>query len=410
MNSGKTDLGPLSGVRILDLSRWIAGPFATMLMADAGADVIKVEGLQGEDARHSVPTLYGTSAYVHHYNRNKRGLAVDFRCAEGRAILKKLATEWADVVVENFRPGILEAMGLGYEDLSKVNPGLVMVSISGFGRTGPESTRPSFNTIAEAFAGAMSLTGDIQAPPTMSGFFAADHATGLYAAFGTMLALTERAKTGRGQFVELSLANSMLSILGFTLTARLNDLPIPPRTGNRDNATAPADLFWTRDQQPVYIDAGTDRLFETLCGVMQDSTLASDPKFATNKGRLDHWKQLYDRINVWTMQTSWEQLRTHLTAAKIPFSAINTIDQAINEPQFADQKMFAEVMTADGSKIRVPGMALKMSCSPGTIRMAAPFIGQHSVEVLNEQLGMTQEEINALIASGAIGVGTNGNE
>jgi crotonobetainyl-CoA:carnitine CoA-transferase CaiB-like acyl-CoA transferase len=396
MGTSPLPSGSLAGIKVLDLSRWIAGPFCTMLMADAGAEVIKVEGLTGEDARHSIPKLNGTSAYVHHYNRNKRGLAVDLRSAEGQAIVQSLATGWADVVVENFRPGILEKIGLGYHDLSRRNPRLVMTSVSGFGSTGPESQRPGFNATAEAFSGAMSLTGDTDSPPTMSGFFAADHSTGLYAAFGTMLALTERERTGRGQLVEIALTDAIFSLLGFTLTARLNDLEIPPRTGNRDNATAPADLFRSAEGRPVYIDAGTDALFRQLCNAMQRPEMADDPLFATNEGRLQHWERLHEGISHWTQGTPWVELRRVLDEAAIPFSPVNTIDEAIGEPQFAHQGMVASVPTNDGVQIRVPGMVVKLSESPGSIRTAAPEIGQHSAEILRDICGMTAEQIRAL--------------
>lgn len=395
--------GALAGVKVLDLSRWIAGPFCTMLMADAGADVIKVEGLRGEDARHSLPRLAGTSAYVHHYNRNKRGLAVDLRTPEGQAIVRRLAVEWADVMVENFRPGILERAGLDYATLSAENPRLIVTSVSGFGSGGPDRDRPGFNTIAEAFAGAMSLTGDESAPPTMSGFFAADHGTGLYSAFGTMLALAQREKTGRGQLVELALTDSMFSMLGFTLTARLNGLEIPPRTGNRDSATAPADLFWSSERIPVYIDAGTDALFAKLGEAMDDPDLAADERYSTNEGRLEHWKELYDRISAWAGATPCARLKERLEAAAIPYSVVNTIDQAIAEPQFETQRMIADLRTVGGDDIRVPGMVLKLSDSPGSIRTAAPQIGEHSVEILRDVCGMSAEEIGALMADAKVG-------
>lgn len=401
MTRGGSNAGALGGVKVLDLSRWIAGPFCTMLMADAGADVIKVEGLNGEDARHSLPKLGGSSAYVHHYNRNKRGLSVDLRSPEGQKIVRSLAVDWADVVVENFRPGVLDAIGLGYDDLRTKNSGLVMTSISGFGKGGPDSDRPGFNTIAEAFAGAMSLTGDSDTPPTMTGFFAADHATGLYAAYGTMLALAERARTGRGQSVELSLTDSMFSLLGFSLTARLNHLEAPPRTGNRDNATAPADLFRTAEGRPIYIDAGTDSLFARLASTMEDPAMADDPRFATNEGRLAHWELLQKKIAAWTERTAWRELSTKLDAAGIPYSAVNTVDQAIDEPQFAAREMIASV-DAEGERIRIPGMAVKLSGSPGTIRSAAPRVGEHSAEILHELCGLSVPEIDALEQLGVV--------
>lgn len=395
--------GALDGVKVLDLSRWIAGPFATMLMADAGADVIKVEGLTGEDARHTAPSLAGTSAYVHHYNRNKRALALNLREQRSQEILRTLALEWADVVVENFRPGILDRMGLDYESLRRQKPSLIMTSVSGYGENGPESDRACFNTIAEAFTGAMSMTGDASAPPTMSGYFAADHSTGLYATIGTLLAWVERQRTGVGQRVELALTDSMFSLLGFALTAKMNDLPFPGRTGNRDNATAPADLFVTADGRPVYLDAGTDALFRALCGVMGDPDLAEDPRFTTNEARIANLEILHARIESWAAGVPFAELRTGLDAAGIPFSAVNTVEEAVREPQLRARGMVAEIATEEGERIRVPGMVLNLSATPGRIATAAPPVGRHTAQILHDICGFTPERIEELRAGGLIG-------
>ncbi|TRW47571.1 CaiB/BaiF CoA transferase family protein [Georgenia yuyongxinii] len=395
--------GALDGMKVLDLSRWIAGPFATMLMADAGADVIKVEGLLGEDARHTAPSLADSSAYVHHYNRNKRALALDLRDPRSQEILRSLATDWADVIVENFRPGILERLGLDYETLRLANPALIMTSVSGYGESGPDSDRPCFNTIAEAFSGAMSLTGDASAPPTMSGYFAADHGTGLYTAIGTLLAWVERQRTGVGQRVELALTDAMFSLLGFALTAKMNDLPFPDRSGNRDSATAPADLFVTADDRPVYLDAGTDTLFRNLCEVMGTPELADDPRFVSNEARIDNLDLLHDRIETWAASVPFEVLRSGLDRAGIPFSAVNTVEEAITDPQLRARGMVAEVTTEDGQRINVPGMVLNLSATPGRIVSAAPPVGRHTVEILHDLCGLTTDEIDELRRRRVIG-------
>jgi crotonobetainyl-CoA:carnitine CoA-transferase CaiB-like acyl-CoA transferase len=396
--------GSLDGAKVLDLSRWIAGPFATMLMADAGADVIKVEGLSGEDARHTSPALAGTSAYVHHYNRNKRGLALNLRDPECQSILRTLAIDWADVIVENFRPGVLERMGLGYEEVRRVKPSVIMTSISGYGDTGPESERPCFNAIAEAFSGAMSLTGDGAGPPTMSGYFAADHSTGLYATVGTLLAWIERQRSGTGQRVELALTDAMFSVLGFALTARMNDLRFPGRTGNRDNATAPADLFTAADGRPVYIDAGTDALFGRLCSVMGTPALADDPRFKSNEARMGNLDALHAHITAWAAQVPWAELRARLDEAGIPFSAVNTVAEAVEEPQYRARGMVAEVTTTSGERINLPGMVLRLSATPGRIAATAPAVGEHTAEVLRELCGLRDDEIAELARRGLIAV------
>lgn len=395
---GELPRGSFHGVRVLDLSRWIAGPFATMLMADAGADVIKVEGLRGEDARRTPPMLGGTSAYIQHYNRNKRAVAMDLRAPRCQELLRGLVLDWADIVVENFRPGVMERMGLGYEQLSKDKPELIVTSVSGYGDTGSYSERPCFNAIAEGFSGAMSLTGEADAPPMMSGYFAADHGTGLYATIGTLLAWVERQRSGVGQRVELALTDAMFSLLGYAATAHLNGLDFPDRTGNRDNATAPADLFTTADGQPVYIDAGTDGMFATLCGVMGRPDLATDPRFASNEQRLARLPELHDQITAWAENCTWQQLREDLEEAGIPFGPVNTVAQAIEEPQYKARGMVAEVISA-GEQILVPGMVLNFSKTPGSIRSAAPLVGEHTRQVLIELCGLSGGEVAELVAS-----------
>ena len=402
MSAALLSTGALRGVKVLDLSRWIAGPFATMLMADAGADVIKVEGLSGEDARQTAPGLAGTSAYVHHYNRNKRGLALNLRDRKAQEILHTLAIDWADVIVENFRPGVLEKMGLGYESLREAKPGLIMTSVSGYGETGLESGRPCFNAIAEAFSGAMSLTGEPGSPPTMSGYFAADHGAGLYATIGTLLAWVERQRSGVGQRVELALTDVMFSLLGFALTAHMNGLDFPGRTGNRDNATAPADLFVTADGRPVYVDAGTDALFGRLCSVMGKPEMAEDSRFESNGARLHNLDALHDHIAKWAGSVTWEELRSGLDAVGIPFSAVNTVPEAIGEPQYRARGMVAQVATESGDLIYVPGMVLRLSQTPGRIVRAAPAIGEHTYQILRQICGLSDDRIAELERQGSI--------
>jgi crotonobetainyl-CoA:carnitine CoA-transferase CaiB-like acyl-CoA transferase len=387
---------PLAGIRVLDMSRWIAGSFASMLLGDAGAEVIKLEKLNGEDSRFVAPTVGGTSAYFHQYNRNKKSVSVDFRSPDGLEIVKQLVL-WADVVIENFRPGVMEKMGLHYDDVMRQNPRCIYVSISGFGQNGAASQRPGFNTIAEAFSGAMSITGDPQGSPMMSGYFTADHSTGLYANIATLLALSHRQATGYGQRVEISLTDAMFSLLGFTATAQMNDVVMPGRAGNRDGATAPADLFRSSDGQDIYIDAGTDGLFRSLCQMMGDSSLANDPKFSTNDKRLTNLTELHLRIEKWASSTPLAVLVEDLRREGIPYSAVNTVKQAIEDPLYRDNGMLLETFSGNGERVMVPGMAMRFSETPGQLVSGAPMLGQHTREVLQHACGLNANEVEQLI-------------
>jgi crotonobetainyl-CoA:carnitine CoA-transferase CaiB-like acyl-CoA transferase len=386
--------GPLSGVRVLDLSRWIAGPFCSMLLADAGAQVTKVERIGGEDARSVPPRIGQLSAYVAHYNRNKRSLELNFRSDQGRDILRRLADE-SDVIVENFRPGVMAAMGLDYATLSAERPELIMTSISGFGQVGSHRERPGFNAIAEAFSGAMTQTGQADGPPTMSGYFAADHTTGLYANIATLLALNRRSQSGLGQHIDIALADSMFSVLGYSLTAALNDLPIPQRTGNRDNATAPADLFPTADGN-LYVDAGTDSLFDALCRAIGLEDLLSDARFATNDDRLANITALHSIVDERCLRFSTAELASLMEGAGIPHAPANTVAEAVADPYFTERGMIQEIRTADGQLIRLPGNPMRLSRESFSAVTPPPAAGEHSDDILRDVCRLSQDEIDGL--------------
>jgi crotonobetainyl-CoA:carnitine CoA-transferase CaiB-like acyl-CoA transferase len=391
----ETPAGPLAGLRVLDLSRWIAGPFCAMLLADAGARVTKVERIGGEDARDVPPRLGRLNAYAAHYNRNKRSLELNFRSVQGRAILRQLADE-SDVIVENFRPGVMAAMGLDYATLAAERPELIMTSISGFGQVGAQRERPGFNAIAEAFCGAMDQTGEADGAPTMSGYFVADHTTGLYANMATLLALHSRSRSGLGQHIDIALADSMFSVLGYSVTAALNGLPIPRRTGNRDNATAPADLFTTADGRYLYIDAGTDALFDSLCRAIDLDDLPADPRFVSNDDRLKNIDALHAVLEDACRRMPQADLAARLERAGIPYSVVNTVAQAVADPYFHERGMIQEIRTADGELIRLPGNPMKLSGESFPVATPPPLAGQHTDEVLRDLCRLAPDEIERL--------------
>lgn len=398
--SSAASSAPLDGVKVLDLSRWIAGPLCAMLLADMGADVIKVERPQGEETRQLHPTIGNDSAYFAHYNRNKRGITLNTRDGEGIALLRRLIA-WADVLVQNYRPGTLEAMGLDTEELARINPGLIVTDISGYGQSGRWSRRPLFNSIAEATTGSMSLTGDESTGPLMSGTFAADHTTGLFATIATLTALYERGTTGRGQRADVSLFDSMLSVLGYPLTAALNGLPTPPPIGNRDKTAAPGNLYATADGRHIYIDAGTDGLFAALRTVVSDPGEVWDEQFSTAEGRWKLVDQVDQVIEDWTRGITAAEASALLEGAGVPHGIVQTLDEVVAGPVVADRNMIAHVETDQGT-IALPGVSIKLSRTPGSVRSAPPRLGQHTDEVLVELCGATSEQLAGLRAAGSI--------
>jgi crotonobetainyl-CoA:carnitine CoA-transferase CaiB-like acyl-CoA transferase len=392
---------PLDGVKVLDLSRWIAGPMCTMLLADMGADVIKVERPGGEDVRALQPRVGDESAYALHYHRNKRAVTVNTRDADGIAVLRRLV-EWADVLVENYRPGTLEAMGLGFDELQRINPRVIVTSVSGFGQHGPWRHRPLFNTIAEAMSGSMSLTGSPETGPTMSGTFVADHTAGLYAAFATMVALHSRTHTGRGQHADVSLFDAMFSVLGYPVTAALNGVEVSPPAGNRDSTAAPGNIFATADDRHIYLDAGTQGLFEALSEAMGGSGELGDPRFRTGDDRLANVEQLEKLIENWTRSMTLGEVCDALDAAGVPHGPVNTVAEAVQSSHIAAREMTVTVRSSTGGEVRLPGVTVKLSDTPGRVRTAPPGVGQHTVEVLEDICGLGADKIRELRAKGAI--------
>lgn len=394
----------LNEIKVLDCSRWIAGPLCAMLLGDAGATVIKVEGLHGEDSRHTEPQIAGTSAYFHTYNRNKKSIAVDLRSADGREILNHLATSWADVIVVNFRRDINQKIGLTYEQLREKNKKVVVTAISGYGSEGPLHNDPCFNTIAEAFSGAMSLTGGATEPPTMSGYFAADHLTGLYATIGTLTALSGVRNTGVGTQVDIALTHAMFASLSFNATAALNGLPVSERSGNRDSSTAPADLFLTKDGEFIYLDAGTDALFAKLCQALNIPEVATDQRFESNAGRLSNWEALHslldETILYWPTLDLVKALRQH----GIPAAKVNSVADAACSSEIVENKMALKLSTADtGQTVTVPGPVIRYGGVSSLNRAnAGSPVGADTREILAGLCGYTDERIDELCGNSTV--------
>jgi crotonobetainyl-CoA:carnitine CoA-transferase CaiB-like acyl-CoA transferase len=393
--------GALKGLRVLDLSRYIAGPYCGMLLGDMGADVVKVETPErGENTRAFYPRIGGESIYTMVYNRNKRGMTLNFRNAEGQKVLRDLIKA-ADVVIENFLPGTLEKMGCGWEEMRDLNPRLIMTRISGFGSTGPYSGEPCFDLIAQAMSGLMDLTGEPQGPPTMAGTFIADYTSALYATIGTLGAVHRREKTGVGQLVEATLLNSAVSLLVTAIPNYMLFGKQTVRNGNRDRFVAPSNTFPTMDGDWIIFQASTDEKFAFLANAMGRSDLVEDPRFSTNAARLDNVEELEAIITAWSSTHSTGEILAIMKAGKIPSTKVATIADVIENPQVAHNEQILWLDQA-GGKVPVQGFTVRFGDTPMTLRHPAPSIGEHTDEVLREWVDYSPAAIARLREVNAI--------
>ncbi|WBU36850.1 CaiB/BaiF CoA transferase family protein [Homoserinibacter sp. YIM 151385] len=392
--------GPLDGVKVLDLSRFIAGPLCAQILGDFGAEVVKVERPRGEDSRHHGPYWQGESIYMFLYHRNKQAATLDTRHPRALAILEDLV-RWADVVVENFRPGTIEQMGLGYERMQELNPDVILVSLSGFGQTGPDSRRALFDAISQASSGLMSMTGEPDGKPTLSGTYIADYTTGYQGAIGAMAALMHRDRTGEGQLVDIASYDTMFSALGTRLIAELMLGLEMPRSGSRDLLTAPVNVYEASDG-PIYIQAGTASLFPKLCAVMGRADLAEDERFASVEGRMAEQEHLEGAIQAWAGALPRAEIGRLLDEAGVPYAEVASVREVSRSPQIAARGMIAEVEHPVHGTIRMPANPIHMEKSPPTVRKAPPSAGEDNLHVYRDILGFGEDEIDRLKAEGAI--------
>ena len=381
----------LSGLRILDLSRILAGPTATQLLADLGADVIKVErpGV-GDDTRSwgppFVPRADGAdsdlSAYFLSANRNKRSIAIDLTTAEGGALVKRLVAV-SDVVVENYKPGDLDRRGLGYDDVRKIKPDIVWCAISGFGQTGPYADRTGYDFLVQAMGGLMSITGDSDAAggrPVKVGVGVADVMCGMYATVGILAALRHRDRTGEGQYIDLALYDSQVAWLINAATNHLVSGKTPGRIGNRHPNIAPYQTFGTAHGE-IAIAVGNDAQFGRFCAAIGLAELADDERFRRNRDRVANIDALDDVLTAALRADTAETWERRLVAAEIPAGRVATIDQVVNHPHTLARDMVVEMSGSDGRPLRLLGNPLKMSATPVRFDRPPPHLGEHSEEI-----------------------------
>lgn len=393
---------PLENVRVLDLSRILAGPYCAMLLGDLGADVIKVERPgAGDDTRHwGPPFVAGESAYFLCCNRNKRGITVNFKTADGRALVAKLAAR-SDVLIENFLPGTLDGWGLGYEALSQINPRLVYCSITGFGQTGPRRDEPGYDIMIQALSGVMSITGEPDHPPMKLGVAISDITTAMLAVQGVLAALLAREKTGCGERIDLSLFDSTLSWLANVGQNYLVSGEVPQRHGTAHPNIVPYQAFQAADNSLI-IAVGNDAQFRVFCDLIERPDLAADPRFAKNAGRVEHRAILLPILSEIIARRPAADWLRKLEAAEIPCGPVNTIDKAFADPQISARGMLTEVAHPTIGPLKMAGSPLKMqNAGPQPLR-PPPLLGQHTDEVLRDVLGIGAEDIEALRASQAV--------
>jgi formyl-CoA transferase len=392
----------LAGLRVLDLTRVLAGPFSTMMLADLGAEIIKIERPgTGDDTRHFAPFVNGESAYYMNLNRNKLGVTLDLAADRGRELFLDLAKS-ADVVVENFRPGTMDKLGLGYTTLKAANPRLVYAAVSGFGNTGPYRLRPGYDIIGQAMGGLMSTTGWPGGEPTRSGTAMADVLAGLSVTIGILAALRHRDRTGEGQMVDVALTDSVVASLEIITQIYLADGRVPERIGNRYESCYPYDSFAARDGS-VVIAAANDKLWRLVCQTIEQPALADDERFNTNARRVERHAEIKPLIEAWTSTREIDHIVDRMLAAGVPASPINTIDRLVKDPHIAQaREMFVDVTHPAAGKTRLTGSHIKLSETPARVRTPAPLLGEHNTSVFTAVLGLSAERVAELQRDGVV--------
>ncbi|MHB1653840.1 MAG: CaiB/BaiF CoA transferase family protein [Desulfitobacteriaceae bacterium] len=393
--------GPLAGLRVLEMGQLIAGPLAARMMADFGAEVIKVEPRQGDPLRlWGLPSEAG-SLWSLVQARNKRCITLDLKKPKAKEIVQRLV-QTCDVVIENFRPGKLEEWGLGYEELKTVNPKLIMVRISGYGQTGPYRERPGFGNIAESMGGIRYLTGYPDRPPVRVGLAIGDEIAALHAVIGTLLALQGYSKTGGGQVVDVALTESVFNLLEGILPEYGKYGVIRERTGNILSVAAPSNMYLTKDDKWIAIGANGDGIFRRFTALMGKPELAAAPRFVDNPARVAHVQELDEIIGAWVRGLDAQELLANLENAGVPSGPVYNIADIAADPQFQARGMIQEFLDPRIGKMLMPGVVPILSETPGQIRWAGPGIGEDNEVIYKDLLGLSSEQYEAFQQEGVI--------
>ena len=394
--------GPLHGIRVLDLTKVLAGPFCTMILADLGAEVIKIErpGV-GDDSRFFTPFIKGQSAYFININRGKKSIVINLKNPKGKELFLKLV-EKADVVVENFKPGTMEKLGLSYDMLKKVNPRIIYASISGFGQYGPYRDRLAYDLIAQAMGGIMSITGWPETPPTRVGTAIADILAGLYCCIAILAALRAREVTGEGQRIDVAMVDSVMAACEAYNEMWLVEKKIPTRIGNRYEFVYPYDSFKAKDGW-VVIGVGNDDMWKRFCNAIGKPELINHENFNTNEKRVKNHREVRKVVEEWTTKRNVSEIVRTLLKHKIPCAPIYSMRDVCEDEHIAKiREMVVEITQPGVGKVKIVGSPIKITPSTCKVRGPAPLLGQHTKEILKEILGLHDEEIEKLKQEGII--------
>ncbi len=394
-------MGPLEGLKVLDLTRVLAGPYCTMMLGDLGAEIIKIEvPVKGDDSRHFGPYQHGESAYFMSLNRNKKSVTLNLKTERGKALLKSFV-EKVDVIIENFRPGTMEKLGLGYDVLKEINPKIIYAASSGFGHSGPYSTRPAYDGVVQAMGGIMSITGPENGEPTRVGPSIGDIGAGLFTAIGVLAALNHRNNTGIGQKVDVAMLDCQVAMLENAIARYVTTNEVPRPSGNKHSSIAPFEPFDTNDTK-IVVAVGNDQIWKRFCEVADLKDIVDDPKFATNPQRHHNYNEMRPLIAEKMKMKSTKEWQKTLDAAGVPNGPINSIKEVLEDEQVIAREMIVEVEHPIAGKLKMAGVAIKLSETPGEINSPAPILGQHNFEVLKQYFEYTDEEIETLIAEGVL--------
>ena len=395
-------LGALEGITVLDLTRVLAGPFASMMMADMGANVIKIEETgKGADCRQMGPFLNGESAYYMNLNRNKKGMSLNLKSPKGKQIFKDLVKK-ADVVLENYRPGTMAKLGLGYDVLKEINPGIIYAAVSGFGQYGPYSKRPGYDIISQAMSGLMSTTGWPGGDPTRSGTAMGDVLGGLSVTIGILSAIYNRSHTGRGQVVDVALVDSAVASLEIINMIYLVENRLPQRIGNRYESVYPYDSFQAKDDL-VIIGGGNDKLWSIFANHSGHPELVDHPDYAKTRDRVKNHVAVKQIVEEWTKTKTVAEIVDELLAVGVPSAPIYNIAQVVADPHIAGaREMFVDTVHPKAGPVKLTGSHIKFSETKSSIRTTSPGLGEHNEDLLSTMLGMTKAEIDALKQEGVL--------
>lgn len=401
-NPGSTAQASLQGVKVIELGTLIAGPYAASLLGQFGAEVIKIESPAGGDPLRSWRKLHnGTSLWWYSQSRNKKSLTLDLKSEEGQQIVRELVRD-ADIVIENFRPGTLEGWGLGWDDLVKINPNLIMVRVSGYGQDGPYSQRPGFAAIAESMGGLRNLIGFPDRPPVRTGISIGDTLASLYGVIGALLAMHHlKVNGGKGQFIDIALYEAVFGVMESLIPEYGASGHVRERSGASMPGISPSSTYLCRDGLYVIIAGNGDSIFKRLMQAMGRHDLAADPALAHNEGRVLHNDPIDQAISDWTAQHDIGHVLNLLEAAAVPASRVFTAADIYQDPHYRARGMIQQFALPDGTPIDVPGVVPKLSETPGQTRWVGPKLGQHTTEIL-ATLGRTPEQIDTLKQQGVI--------